>query len=155
MNIGNLASELRKEFQKKVDDMLVQELRQQELSQEEIAALSKELPGLVIPKLSVKETGRARELIDKLDGHVSQLAELTVNIGKTASDYRATITELTGLLANKEHDLSYRHTPSKIKFMLSTIATILQNDITNAVAGFRGLPGKEYIEGKLNKYAGI
>lgn len=49
MGIGNLASEMRKEFQKKLDDILVQELRQQELDQEAIEALSKELPRLVIP----------------------------------------------------------------------------------------------------------
>jgi|GEM_PF-3961251 len=155
MGIGNLTTELRKEFHKKLDDILIQELRQQDLEDEQKQALVEQLPGLVLPKLTTKEETRAKELIGRMDMQVSQLAELTANIGNVASEYRATLTELTGLLAGKDHNITYRHTPSKIKFMLSAIARVLENDVTNAVWGFRSLPDKGYIEGKLNKYSGI
>lgn len=108
-----------------------------------------------MPKLSTKEAARSKELTDKLDGHVSQLAELTVNIGKTINEYRATITELNSLLANKDHNISTRHKPNRINYMLSSLARILENDILNAVKGFRPLPDKDSIERKLSDYRGI
>lgn len=103
----------------------------------------------------MKDAARAKELIDKLDGHVSQLAELTANIGKTTNQYRVTITELNSLLANKDHNVSIRHTPNKINYILTSLARILEKDILNAVKGFRSLPDKEFIERKLSNNQGI
>ncbi len=155
MSIVNLAGELRKEFQAKMDAMLTQELQQLELDESDLKTLSEDLPGLVLPELTVNEAKKARELITRLDKKVDEMAQLTINIGKVGGEYKATLTELTGLLANKDHDIVSRHKQGKLKFMLSTVARIIENDIANGIQGFRSLLDKAYVECKLNKYVGV
>lgn len=155
MSIADLTNELRKEFQKKMDEALVNELQQLELEELERQALAKELPGLTLPPLTASEEKKVHELIDTLDKQEEKIAELGANIGKVASEYHTTIIKLTELLANKKHNIRTRHTSNKIKYMLTVLSRTLEKEIINGVLGFCPLPSKEYIKDKLSRYRGI
>lgn len=155
MNISSLVTDLRKEFQERIDDVITKELQQLELEEEQRKILAKELPGLVLPKLTTKEQSQANGLTTKLDKQVDELAELTAKIALISKDYRETLGEINSLLANKEHNVDKKHSQHKLKFMLEELGRIIKADVYNGVLGFRSLPDKEFILSKIEGYRGI
>jgi len=155
MNISGIVTDLKKEFQKKIDEALTQELQQLEMDEAERAELAEQLPGLTLPKLTGKEEQKAEELLNKLDSLVERLAGLAADIGLLGSEYKKTIAELNKLLANKHHNVITRHTGSKLKFMLTALGQIIEMEVYNGIMEFRSLPDKDFILSKLNNYRGI
>lgn len=155
MNINNIVNEMKEEFNRKLDAALATEAKRQ-LDDAQLEELAKVLPEAVTPQLSATDEKKALKIKDELDKKIEKMAELTAALCQVADDYHKQTRELRGLLAGKKNNVNVgHHSGSRLTYMLKILSKILENDATNAVAGFRILPNQDYVQRKLSNYNGL
>lgn len=156
MDLNSTVRNLRQQFGAELDKALAEEVRRRKLEEADLQALAEVLPEVIVPQLSPADEKKALKIKDDLDKKVEKMAELTAQICQVADDYHKQTGELRGLLAGKKNNVNVgHHSGSRLTYMLKILSKILENDATNAVAGFRTLPDQDYVQRKISNYNGL
>lgn len=151
MDLNNLVSQMRKEFNDRIESALTEEVKRRELDEEELRALASVLPEVIPPDLSQEDLKKCQKLHTDLDKMIGEMAGTAAQLCKQMEAYVREARELNGLLVGKRSDFKPYHSTHRLKFIHQNLIRLLNVPLWNALICKNLIPNQESIFNKMIK----